>query len=77
MNATLGQEIVSHLSIARDCWWTARRLGAALQQAVGEVENVVHEIDQVLETSFQQGMLRRKRGVGGQYEYQLLPPELA
>lgn len=57
-------EIVRYLSSTGNCWWTARRIGAVLPHAAAEIEVV-------LELCWHQGRLRRKRGVGGHYEYQM------
>ncbi|MFN2432050.1 MAG: hypothetical protein ABR599_04405, partial [Gemmatimonadota bacterium] len=63
MNEPLQEEVVRYLSSTGECWWTARRIGTVLPHAAGEIENV-------LETCWHEGLLRRKRGVGGTYEYQ-------
>ena len=57
------EEIVRYLSSTRDCWWTARRIGVVLP-------HVGFDIESVLELCWRQGRLRRKRGIGGEYEYQ-------
>ena len=57
------EEIVRYLASTRDCWWTARRIGVVLP-------HVGREIEGVLEVCWRQGRLRRKRGIGGEYEYQ-------
>ena len=59
----LQDEVVRYLTSTGDCWWTARRIGTVLPHASGD-------IDAVLEACWKDGLLRRKRGVGGTYEYQ-------
>ena len=70
MAQTLAEEIVRYLSTTRNCWWTARRIGAVLPHAAAEIESI-------LETCWHEGLLRRKRGVGGHYEYQVRTAEMA
>ena len=64
MPEPLADEIVRYLSSTCDCWWTARRIGAVLPHARAEIEAV-------LDRCWQAGVVRRKRGVGGTYEYQV------
>ncbi len=59
----LQDEVVRYLVRTRDCWWTAKRIGAVLPHAAEAIETV-------LQLSWQKGALRRKRGIGGAYEYQ-------
>ena len=63
MNDSLRDEIVRYLTSTFECWWTARRIGTVLPHAE-------EHIDAVIESCWKSGQLRRKRGVGGLYEYQ-------
>jgi hypothetical protein len=60
----LEDEIVRYLASTWNCWWTARRIGAVLPHAAGEIEKI-------LQRCWLEGRLRRKRGLGGIYEYQV------
>ena len=60
----LQQEVLRYLASTADCWWTARRIGAVIPRAATEIEGI-------LERAWQEGLLRRKRGIGGHFEYQV------
>ncbi len=64
MATPMEDEIVRYLTSTADCWWTVRRIGAVLPHARADIE-------MVLETCWQVGLLRRKRGPGGAFEYQV------
>lgn len=63
MAEQLVEDVVRYLAATAGCWWTARRVGAVLPHAAEEIEKA-------LEACWQQGILRRKRGIGGIFEYQ-------
>lgn len=66
MTEPLQDEIIGYLSNTGDGWWSARGVAIVLSQAAAEIEAT-------LELCWKQGLLLRKRGVGGRYEYHRRP----
>ena len=64
MPGAVAAGIVRYLVGAPHCWWSVRRICAVLPHTEAAIQAV-------LELFWRQGRLRRKRGPGGEYEYQV------